>query len=76
MLNIIGAMPTFEAVAAFERDAAALGVLVKLHDYAKPPREGRKLAHLNLVGDAEDIRRVLSLAAQLPGVVVASDWKV
>jgi phosphoribosylaminoimidazole carboxylase (NCAIR synthetase) len=73
MLNIIGVMPTFEAVAAFERDAAALGVLVKLHDYAKPPREGRKLAHLNLVGDAASIRQVLPLASKLPGVIVASD---
>jgi 5-(carboxyamino)imidazole ribonucleotide synthase len=76
MLNIIGVMPTFEAVAAFERDAAALGVLVKLHDYAKPPREGRKLAHLNLVGDAASIRQVLPLASKLPGVIVASDRTV
>ena len=73
MLNIIGAMPTFDAVATFERDAAAAGVLVKLHDYAKPPREGRKLAHLNLVGPADAIRQVLPLAAKLPGVIVASD---
>lgn len=73
MLNIIGAMPTFDAIAAFERDAAAAGVLVKLHDYAKPPRQGRKLAHLNLVGPADAIRQVLPLAAKLPGVIVASD---
>ncbi|MBY0112728.1 MAG: 5-(carboxyamino)imidazole ribonucleotide synthase [Phycisphaerales bacterium] len=73
MLNIIGAMPTFDAIAAFEREAADRGVLVKLHDYAKPPREGRKLAHLNLVGTAEAIRQALSLASKLPGVVVASD---
>ncbi len=73
MLNIIGAMPTFDAVTSFEREAAAAGVLVKIHDYAKPPREGRKLAHLNLVGTAESIRQVLPLAAKLLGVVVASD---
>lgn len=73
MLNIIGAMPTFDAFAAFEREGAKFGVLVKLHDYAKPPREGRKLAHLNLAGPAEAIRQVLPLAANLPGVIVASD---
>jgi 5-(carboxyamino)imidazole ribonucleotide synthase len=42
MINLIGTMPDRAAV------LAACGGTAKLHDYAKAPRPGRKLGHINL----------------------------
>ncbi|HQT43322.1 MAG TPA: 5-(carboxyamino)imidazole ribonucleotide synthase [Halothiobacillus sp.] len=45
MLNLIGKMPSHRAILAIPG--------VHLHDYGKEPRAGRKLGHLNIVGNTQ-----------------------
>lgn len=46
MLNCIGTMPNTGDILAHST--------AKIHDYTKSPRTGRKLGHINLVGDPSD----------------------
>ena len=60
MVNIIGAMPAVDAVAAIPG--------ATLHDYGKTPRAGRKLGHINLEFSAQ-----MSTASRLANLLAALD---
>lgn len=49
MLNLVGTMPPHAPILALPG--------VHLHDYGKEPRAGRKLGHINIVADTEEICR-------------------
>ena len=58
MLNLVGTLPPKEL---FEPVGG------KWHEYGKPPRAGRKLGHVNFVGDS--IEQVKELVAQVTASV-------
>jgi 5-(carboxyamino)imidazole ribonucleotide synthase len=46
MYNLVGAIPPLESIAKLER--------AKIHLYAKEPRPGRKVGHVNLLDPAPE----------------------
>ena len=65
MVNCLGAMP--------DRDAVLTVLGAHLHDYAKAPRDGRKVGHITVTApsDIELDDRVGALRAAVPDIFPA-----